>query len=70
MKSKYKKLVPKVLKKDVIMSTNQVRDALKELEGVKYIDFNLVYHLLTELKEEGKVEMLKDSKKYCFWKKK
>lgn len=70
MKTKYKELVPKVLKEDVMMSTNQVRKILAKKAGIKYVDFNLVYHLLTELKREGRVEMIKDNKGYCFWKKK
>ena len=70
MVSKYKRLIPKVLKSDEIMSTNQVREGLKKVAGVKYIEFNLIYHLLTELTREGKVVMLKGAKRSFYWKKK
>lgn len=69
MVSKYKRMILKVLKSDEITSTNQVREALKKLAGVKYIEFNLVYHLLTELVSENKVVMLKGSKRAFYWKK-
>jgi len=70
MVSKYRALIPKVLKSDEIMSTNQVREALKKVANVKYIDFNLIYHLLTELAQEGKIEKIKGPKRSFYWKKK
>ena len=68
--SRYKDFIVKVLKKDEIMSTNQVREAIKEPAGVKYIEFNLVYRLLEKLEKEGKVEMLKGPKKSSYWRRK
>jgi len=70
MESRYKKLIPKVLKSDEIMSTNQVREAVAKLAGVKRIEFNLIYHLLDELSREGKIRMVKGSKKAFYWMKK
>lgn len=67
MVSKYKALIPKVLKDDEIMSTNQVRDAVAKVAGVKRVEFNLIYHLLDELDREGKVKKLKGSKKSFYW---
>jgi hypothetical protein len=70
MVSKYKELIPKVLKSDEIMSTNQVREAVAKLAGIKRIEFNLVYHLLDELSREGKVKKVKGSKRAFYWMKK
>ncbi|MBI5332827.1 MAG: hypothetical protein HZB65_04595 [Candidatus Aenigmarchaeota archaeon] len=70
MSSKYKELIIKTLKKDEIMSTNQIRDAIKKPAGVKYIEFNLVYRLLEQLEREGLAEKLKGSKKSFYWKRK
>ena len=70
MESRYKVLIPKVLKPNEIMSTNQVRQEVAKLAGVKYIEFNLIYRLLEELERQGKVEKLKGSKKSYYWKKK
>lgn len=67
MASKYKALIPKVLKTDEIMSTNQVREAVAKMAGIKRVEFNLVYHLLDELSREGKVRKLKGSKQSFYW---
>ncbi len=67
MVSKYKELIPKVLKSDEIMSTNQVREAVVKLSGIKRIEFNLIYHLLDELNREGKVRKVKGSKRAFYW---
>lgn len=67
MGSRYRELVPKVLRKDEIMSTNQVRQAVAKLAGVKYVEFNLVYRLLEELERKGKAEKLKGPKKSYYW---
>lgn len=68
MVSKYRELIPKVLKKDEIMSTNEVRLAVAKLAGVKFVEFNLIYHLLVQLAQEGKIERLK-AKRSFYWKK-
>lgn len=68
MKSKYKEIIPKVLNKEKMMSTNHVKELVANEEKVKYVDFNLIYRLLLELKKEGKVEMFEDIKGSCFWK--
>ena len=68
--SKYKELIPKILKPDEIMSTNQVRESLKKSSSVKYIEFNLVCRLLEQLEHEGKAEKLKGPKKSFYWRKK
>jgi len=70
MESKYKILIPKVLKSSEIMSTNQVRQEVAKLAGVKYIEFNLIYRLLEDLERTGKVEKLKGPKKSYYWRKK
>ena len=67
--SKYKPLILKVLKHDEIMSTNQVREALKKESGVKYIEFNLVYRLLEQLERDKKTEKLKGPRKAFYWRK-
>lgn len=66
--SKYRKEVLEILNKEEIKSTNEV---LKELEGKtkKVINWHLLYRLLRDLNEEGKVEKLK-AKAGFFWKKK
>lgn len=69
MESRYKELIPKVLKSSEILSTNQVRQEVAKLAGVKYIEFNLVYRLLEELERQGKVEKLKGPKKSYYWRK-
>ena len=65
--SKYKKDVLEILKKDKIKSTNEI---LKELEQKvkKITNWHLLYRLLKDLHEEGKVEKLQ-AKAGFFWKK-
>ena len=70
MESRYKNLIPKVLKHNEIMSTNQVRQEVAKLAGVKYIEFNLIYRLLEELERQGKTEKMKGTKKSYYWRKK
>jgi len=70
VRSRYEEILPKVLKCDEIMSTNQVREALKKPAGVNYIEFNLVFRLLEQLEREGKVERLKGSMKSVYWRRK
>ena len=66
--SKHQEDVLKILKKDEIKSTNEI---LKELEQKtkKVINWHLLYRLLRDLQEEGKVEKLQ-AKAGFFWKKK
>ena len=66
--SKHAKNVLDILKRDEIKSTNEI---LKELEQKtkKVINWHLLYRLLRDLHEEGKVEKLK-AKAGFFWKKK
>ena len=65
--SKYEKDVLELLKTNKIKSTNEI---LKELEQKtkKVINWHLLYRLLKDLSEEGKVEKLK-AKAGFFWKK-
>ncbi len=65
--SKYKKDVLELLKTNKIKSTNEI---LKELEQKtkKVINWHLLYRLLKDLSEEGKVEKLQ-AKAGFFWKK-
>lgn len=66
--SKHSKNVLDILKRDEIKSTNEI---LKELEEKtkKVINWHLLYRLLRDLHEEGKVEKLQ-AKAGFFWKKK
>ena len=66
--SKYIKEVLEILKKEEIKSTNEI---LKDLEKKtkKVINWHLLYRILRDLNEDGKVEKLK-AKAGFFWKKK
>ena len=66
--SKHTKHVLEILKKDEIKSTNEI---LKELEKKtkKVINWHLLYRILRDLNEKGKVQKLK-AKAGFFWKKK
>ena len=66
--SKHTKDVLNILKRNEIKSTNEI---LKELERKtkKVINWHLLYRLLRDLNEEGKIEKLK-AKAGFFWKKK
>ncbi len=66
--SKHEKNVLGILSKNEIKSTNEI---LKELEEKtkKVINWHLLYRLLRDLSDEGKVEKLK-AKAGFFWKKK
>jgi len=66
--SKYNEAVLEILRKDGIKSTNEI---LKELEEKtkKVINWHLLYRVLRDLAEEGKIERLK-AKAGFFWKKK
>lgn len=70
VKSRYKAIVPRVLKEDEILSTNQVREAVAKECGIKRIEFNLIYFLLEELSREGKIRKLKGPKRAFYWTKK
>lgn len=66
--SKYERQILEILKKEEIKSTNEI---LKELEKKtnKVINWHLLYKVLRDLNEEGKVEKLK-AKAGFFWKRK
>ncbi len=66
--SKYEKSVLDILETNRIKSTNEI---LKELEQKtkKVINWHLLYRLLRDLNEEGKIEKL-NAKAGFFWKKK
>ena len=66
--SKHTKDVLNILKRNGIKSTNEI---LKELEQKtkKVINWHLLYRLLRDLNEEGKIEKL-NAKAGFFWKKK
>ena len=65
--SKHDKAVLEILSSDTIMSTHEVLEKLQKKTG-KTINWHAIYHILTELSEEGKAEKLK-SKAGFFWKK-
>lgn len=66
--SKYKESVLKAVSTNEIKSTNQI---LKEVEETnkKKINWHMLYRVLMELKDDGKVERV-DAKAGFFWKKK
>ena len=66
--SKHEKEVLEILKKDEIKSTNEILKELEKKTG-NVINWHLLYRLLRDLVEEGKVEKLK-AKAGFFWKKK
>jgi hypothetical protein len=55
-----------ILRKDTIMSTNEVLIALEKKTG-KTINWHALYHILNELADDHKAEKLK-SKAGFFWK--
>ena len=65
--SKYRKEVLEIIKKDEIKSTNEI---LKELEkkSNKVINWHLLYRILRDLKDDGKIEKL-TAKAGFFWRK-
>ena len=66
--SKYTPKVLSLLSKDKIKSTNELLRELEQKEK-KSISWNLVYRILFELTEEGKIEKLA-AKGGIFWRKK
>jgi len=66
--SKHKKVVFEILRKDEIKSTNEVLIELEKRTG-KVINWHLLYRVLRDLAEEGRIERLK-AKAGFFWKKK
>jgi len=62
----------KILKKDIIMSTNEVMEALEKSLTVnkkKWINWHSLYRVLMELTDEGKIERFK-AKAGFFWRRK
>jgi Fe2+ or Zn2+ uptake regulation protein len=66
--SKYRKEVLTILKPDEIKSTNELLQDLEKKTG-KVINWHLLYRVLRDLSEEGKIEKLK-AKAGFFWRKK
>lgn len=66
--SKHTKEVLDILKKDEIKSTNEILNEL-EKKTKKVINWHLLYRILRDLNDEGKIERLK-AKAGFFWKKK
>lgn len=66
--SKHTKQILEILKRDEIKSTNEI---LKELENrtKKVINWHLLYRILRDLNEDGRVEKLQ-ARAGFFWKKK
>lgn len=65
--SKYNNLVLKVLKKDEMMSTNEILIDLQN-KTKKVINWHALYRILMELERKGKIERLK-ARAGFFWKK-
>ena len=68
MVSKYRDKVLKVLSDKQIKSTNEILKDLEKLTG-KSVNWHIVYRVLAELHNEGKVEKLQ-AKGGFFWRKK
>lgn len=66
--SKYKEMILSVLSKSEIKSTNQVLEELQNKVD-KVINWHLLYRVLMDLFNEGKIERLQ-SKAGFFWRKK
>ncbi|MBI2546904.1 MAG: hypothetical protein HYW23_00470 [Candidatus Aenigmarchaeota archaeon] len=66
--SKYRETVLGILSLNNIKSTNQVLKEVEEKSG-KSINWHMLYRVLMELKNEGKVERI-ETKAGFFWKKK
>ena len=66
--SKYNEQILSVLSKSEIKSTNEVLTELQK-KAHKVINWHVLYRVLMELQEEGKIERLQ-SKAGIFWKKK
>jgi len=66
--SKYEEDVLKVLSKEEIKSTNQVLTELEKKVN-KIINWHMLYRILNDLQNNGKVERLR-SKAGFFWRKK
>jgi len=64
--SKYTNLIPSILSKTQIKSTNEILVEL-EKKSKKSINWHLLYRVLMELKSQNKVEKLQ-SKAGFFWK--
>lgn len=65
--SKYKEVVLKVLSSKDIKSTNELLKDV-ERESNKSINWHMLYRILMELKDEGKVERI-EAKAGFFWRK-
>ena len=65
--SKYKEMTFEVLSKTKIKSTNEILDELQK-KANKIINWHLLYRVLMELFNDGKIERLQ-SKAGFFWRK-
>jgi Fe2+ or Zn2+ uptake regulation protein len=65
--SKYDEETLKVISKDEIKSTNQILEELQK-QVKKIINWHMIYRILSDLENEGKIERLK-SKAGFFWRK-
>lgn len=66
--SKYRELVLKVLSDKKIKSTNEILNEVQTISG-KVINWHMIYRVLMELQNEGKVERI-EAKVGFFWKRK
>jgi Fe2+ or Zn2+ uptake regulation protein len=66
--SKYRDTVLKVLSDKKIKSTNEVLNEVQTISG-KVINWHMIYRVLMELQNEGKVERI-EAKVGFFWKRK
>ena len=66
--SKYKEVILSVLSKTEIKSTNEVLEEVQK-KANKIINWHLLYRVLMDLANEGKIERL-ESKAGFFWRKK
>lgn len=66
--SKYKEETLKIISKEEIKSTNQVLEELQK-QVKKVINWHMLYRILSDLENDGKIERLK-AKAGFFWRKK
>ena len=65
--SKYKILIFHVLKENRLMSTNEVAKELQNVNAGKIVNWHMLYKILDDLSDEGKIEKIKTKAGY-FWK--
>lgn len=67
MVSKYREMILKVISDKQIKSTNEILKDLEKATG-KTVNWHIVYRVLAELNNEGKIEKL-SAKVGFFWRK-